>query len=272
MRIYISADIEGVAGVVAPLHGQPGNPEYERARRLMTEEVNAVIAGAFDGGATEVLVNDAHGPMLNLLPEALDERAELILGKPKPANMAAGLAAEHAGMMCVGYHAGAGRQGVLSHTTNGFAFRAIRLNGRDCAEATLYGAYAGSLGVPVILLSGDDALAAQCGEMFPGAQLVVVKQALGQRAARALSPAEARKRLRQAAEMAVQAAPGLTPFRIGGPYRLEVELTGVALADLAQGIPVAERMGPVTVAFQAETMAAVLGWVNTLSALSAFLR
>ena len=272
MKIYVSADIEGVAGVVAPQQCQPGNPDYERARRLMTEEANAAIEGAFSGGASEVLVNDAHGPMMNLLPEALDPRAELILGKPKPANMAAGLTEAFAGMMCVGYHAGAGRQGVLSHTTNGSAFRAIRLNGQDCAEATLYGAYAGSLGVPVILLSGDDALAAQCGNLFPGAQTVVVKQALGQRAARARAPATVRDRLRQAAEAAVRAAPGIAPFRIPGPYRLDVELAGVALADLAAVIPVAERTGPTAVAFQAGTMAAVLGWVNTLSALSSFLR
>jgi D-amino peptidase len=148
MRIFISADIEGVAGVVSPLHGQPGNGEYERARRLMTEEVSAAVAGAFDGGATEVVVNDSHGPMINLLPELLDPRAELILGRPKPMNMFASLDGGFAGVFCTGYHSGAGRHGVLSHTINGFAFAAIRLNGIDCAEATLYGAYAGSLGVP----------------------------------------------------------------------------------------------------------------------------
>lgn len=272
MKIYVSADIEGVAGVVAPQQCQPGNPEYERGRRLMTDEVNAVIAGAFAGGASEVLVNDGHGPMLNLLPDVLDPRAELILGKPKPANMAAGLTEAFAGMVCVGYHAGAGQQGVLSHTTNGFAFHAIGLNGHDCSEATLYGAYAGSLGVPVILLSGDDVLVKQCGALFPGAQHVVVKRALGQRAACSLSPFKACEQLRQASETAVRAAPDTAPLRIQGPYRLEIEMSSVALADLAAGIPVAERTGPKTVAFQADTMAAVLGWVNTLSALSSFLR
>ena len=188
MKIYICADIEGIAGVVAPQHGQPGNPEYERARHLMTEEVNAAIDGAFAGGASEILVNDGHGPMLNLLPEALDPRAGLLLGKPKPQNMFAGLTVEYAGVMCVGFHAGASRPGVLAHTVNGFAFREIRLNGQPCSEATLYGAYAGSLDVPVILLSGDDVTARECGALFPGAQSVVVKRALGHRAAQSLSP------------------------------------------------------------------------------------
>ena len=174
MKIFISADIEGVAGVVIPAHGQPGNPEYERARRLMTTEVNAAIAGAFDGGATEVLVNDSHGPQMNLIPEQLDARAEVILGRPKRGGMCAGLEPGFAAVFFTGYHAGAGRNGVLSHTINGFAFAGIRVNGIDCAEATLYGAYAGSMGVPVALLSGDQELMAQCGPLFPGAEHAVV--------------------------------------------------------------------------------------------------
>ncbi len=272
MKIYISMDIEGVAGVVSRLHGEPGNPEYERARRLMTEEANAAIDGAFRGGATEVLVNDSHGPMINLLPEQLDPRAELITGKPKPVNMFAGLEADFAGAMCVGYHAGAGRFGVLSHTTNGFAFRAIRLNGLDCAEATLYGAYAGSLGVPVIMLSGDDVLAAECGPLFRGAEVAVVKRALGQRAARALSPERSRAAIRGAAERAVRKAGEVAPLRIEPPYRLEIDLNTPALADLAGTIPAATRVSPVTVAFTTDTVAAAIGWVNTISYMSAFLR
>ena len=121
--------IEGVAGVVDVLHGQPGNAEYERARCLMTEKANAAIDGAFAGGVTEVLVNDAHGPMIDLLSDLLDPRAELILGKPKPISMFAGLTEEYAGAICVGYHAGAGQYDVLSNTTDGFCFRAIRVNG-----------------------------------------------------------------------------------------------------------------------------------------------
>ena len=137
MKIFISADIEGVAGVVVPQHGAPGNPEYESARRLMTQEVNAAIAGAFEGGATEVLVNDSHGPMTNLLPEELDPRAELILGRPKPGGMFAGLTKDHAGAFCTGYHSGAGRHGILSHTVSGFAtLQVIHLGApaklRDC--------------------------------------------------------------------------------------------------------------------------------------------
>lgn len=272
MKIFISADIEGVAGVVVPSHGQPGNPEYERARRLMTAEVNAAIEGAFEGGATEVVVNDSHGPQMNLLPELLDARAEVILGRPKPAGMCAGLDSSFDAVFFTGYHAGAGQHGVLSHTINGFAFLGIRVNGIDCAEATLYGAYAGSLGVPVALLSGDDRLMAQCGPMFPGARQVQVKTALGQRAARSVAPERAGQMLRDGAMKAVRDLAACTPATIAAPYRLEIDVTSVTLADLACLIPVAERVGPRTVGFDATAMVDVLGWINTISAMSAMLR
>lgn len=272
MKIFVSADIEGVAGVVVPAHGEPGNLEYERARRLMTGEVNAAIAGAFDGGASLVLVNDGHGPMLNILPEELDQRAELILGKPKPANMCAGLDGSFAAVFFTGYHSGAGRNGVLSHSVNGFAFNRIMLNGHDCAEATLYGAYAGSMGVPVALLTGDDQLMEQCAPLFPGIQQAQVKHALSQRAAQAFSPSRACATIRQAAEAAVRGLNACAPFVIPGPYRLEFDLASVAMADQASIIPVAIRTGPRGVAFDAMTMPEVIGWVNTLSALSAALR
>ncbi len=272
MKIYISMDIEGVAGIVLPAHGQPGNGEYERARRLMTNEANAAIAGAFDAGATEVLVNDSHGPMVNLLPDHLDPRAQVIQGKPKAGNMAAGLDASFDAMFMVGYHAGAGQYGVLSHTINGFAFDAIRLNGLDCAEATLYGAYAGAFGVKVALLTGDDQLMAQCAPLFPQVEQAVVKYALGHRAAWAFSPQTSCQTIHDAAMRAVQNLPTMLPFTPPGPYRLEIDLTTVAIADQAAIIPAAERFGPRGVAFAATTMGEVIGWVNTVSALSAALR
>ncbi len=272
MKIFISADIEGVAGVVSPAQGQPGNPEYERARRLMTAEVSAAIAGAFEAGAKEVLVNDSHGPQTNILPELLDPRAELLLGRPKPAGMCAGLDDTFDAVFFTGYHAGAGQHGILSHTINGFAFASIRVNGIDCAEATLYGAYAGSLGIPVALLTGDDCLMSQCGGMFPGAQQVIVKHALGQRAARSLSPERACHDIRVGAAAALRGLSTCKPALIPAPYLLEIDLNSVALADLAAIIPTATRISPRGVAFEAASMRDVLGWINTISAASASLR
>ncbi len=272
MRIYISADIEGVAGIVNPQQGSMGNSEYERARRLMTEETNAAIEGAFAGGATHVLVNDAHGDMRNLLPDELDPRVELISGKPKILGMFEGLNPDHAGVICLGYHARARGAGVLAHTTNGFAFGRIRLNDAELGEAGLYGAYAGSLGVPVIMLSGDDRLKSETQSIFPDARYAVVKQAIGQCAARSLSPKRARALIHGQSEEAVRYAPTIRAFTIEGPYRLEVELNTPALCDLASIIPCATRLNSVTVAFSPESLEHALRWVNTLSALSAVLR
>jgi D-amino peptidase len=272
MKIYISADIEGVAGVAVSQHQRPGNAEYEDARRLMTAEANAAIEGAFAGGATEVLVNDSHGPMTNILPDLLDPRAELIRGNIKPAGMFAGLDDSFAGVMCLGYHAGAADYGVLAHTTSDFAFAGIRLNGQAASEAMIYGAYAGAMGVPVIMLSGDDVTERTCGALFPGAHFARVKTAFGQQAARALSPKAARALISGAAEAAVRQASHIKPYRVGAPCDIEFELTSAFLADICATIPVAERRSALTIGFKAESILDAVRWMRVCSSLAAHVR
>jgi D-amino peptidase len=273
MRVFISADIEGVAGVVNPEQGQPGNAEYERARRLMTEEVNAAVDGAFAGGATEVLVNDSHGPMVNLLPEMLDSRAELILGRPKPYSMAAGLAAFGADMIFfTGHHAGAGGFGVLAHTTNGFAFRDIRLAGKALGEPGIYGAYAGELGVPVGLVTGCDRAVAENQIHFPTAEFVAVKTALGNRAARHLPLVKARDLIRAAATRAAQRRAELPLFRVAGPFVAEFVMNRAVLADQGAVLPPARRLDATTLAFDCADVAEAIGWMSALSTLAAAYR
>lgn len=271
MKIFISVDIEGVAGVVVPRQGQPGNLEYEHSRRLMTEEANAAIAGAFAGGATEVLVNDSHGPMVNLIPDLLDERAELIRGQIKPGSMFSGLESSYAGAMCVGYHAAAADYGVLAHTYSTRDFAAIRLNGQKASEAMFFGAYAGAMGVPVILLSGDDVTAKSCGTLFPAAELVTVKTALGQRAAKALSPQKARALIRDAAERAVRAARQITPYTVSAPCTVEFDMTSAALADICETIPAAKRLSALTIQFEAVSVSDAIRWMGVCCMLGSHL-
>ncbi|SKA27042.1 D-amino peptidase [Consotaella salsifontis] len=272
MKLYICADIEGVAGVVKSEQCSPGNTEYERARRLMTEEVNAAVEGGLAAGANEIVVNDAHGPMTNLLPELLHPAAELILGKPKPLNMFAGLTKDFDAVLCIGHHAAAGGFGVLAHTTNGFAFRAVRINGRALGEPGIYGAYAGSLGVPVALISGDDRCANENRELFPQAEMVVVKSALGSNAARNLPLQSARQVIREGTTRALERLGSLKPFIIESPFELEFELNHGALADLAEALPPARRIDARRVQLPAASLADVIGWMNAISAMSAFLR
>ncbi|TMV83619.1 aminopeptidase [Thioclava sp. BHET1] len=271
MRVYISADIEGVAGVVAPAQCEAGHPEWEKARRLMVEEVNAVIEGLLEGGATEIVVNDSHGPMTNLLPDLLHPAADLILGKPKPMNMACGLEAGHDLFCMVGHHSRAGGAGVLAHTTNGAAFTEVRLNGVAQGEPALYGAYAAELGVPVGLITGDDVTCAENRSLFPEAEFAEVKQAIGQRAARSLSIPRARALLRDRAAAAARRTHS-RPVAPKGPFRVEFTLSRPALADQMAILPPAIRLSPTTVGFDCTRMAEVIGWMSALSAMSFALR
>ena len=191
MKVLISTDIEGVAGVFHHEQVRAGNPEYERARLLMTHEANAAIAGAFDAGATEVLVNDSHGSFRNMPPELLDARAQAVMGKPRYLSMMAGVDDGVDAVCMVGYHSRAQGRGILAHTINSFAFARVYFNGIELGEAGIYGALAGEYGVPVVMASGDDVFIEEHRPLFPHATFVQTKRATGQTSGISLSPAQA---------------------------------------------------------------------------------
>ena len=180
MKILISTDIEGVAGVFHAEQVRAGNGEYERARAWMTAEANAAVQGAIAGGAEEILVNDSHGGFRNLLPDGLDERARLVLGKPRYLGMMGGLEEGCDAVFMIGYHSRSQGRGILAHTINSFAFSRVFINGMELGEAGLYGALAGEMGVPVILGTGDDVFISETRDTFPGAEWVQTKVAHGQ--------------------------------------------------------------------------------------------
>lgn len=258
MKVLISVDMEGVSGVVHPSETHPTGYDYERGRQLMTAEANAAIAGVLDAEpAAIVLVADAHGPFRNLLPEALDRRARLVRGKPRPLGMLAGLDGSTEAVLLVGYHgrAGAG-PAVLAHTMSD-AVLDVRVAGRSLGEIGLNAAMAGHLGVPVVLLSGDDTACDELAELVPGVRTVPVKQAIGQSAAVTLHPEDARERLRDASARAVTRA-GLRGHRLAfpGPVEVEVDLANPTTVDLATLVPgVARAAGGRTVAFTAADFA-----------------
>ncbi len=191
MKVLISTDIEGVAGVFHHEQVRAGNPEYERARLLMTHEANAAIAGAFDAGATEVLVNDSHGSFRNMPAELLDARAQAVMGKPRYLSMMAGVDDGVDAVCMIGYHSRAQGRGILAHTINSFAFARVYFNGLELGEAGIYGALAGEYGVPVVMASGDDVFIEEHRPLFPHATFVQTKRATGQTSGISLSPAQA---------------------------------------------------------------------------------
>ncbi|GAB3626550.1 D-aminopeptidase [Pandoraea terrae] len=272
MRILISADIEGVAGVFHAEQTRAGNGEYERARRWMTLEANAAVQGAFAGGATEVIVNDSHGGFRNLLPDELDSRVKLVLGKPRYLGMMAGLECGCDAVFLIGYHGRSQSRSVLAHTINSFAFARVWLAGEEVGEAGLYGALAGERGVPVVLGSGDDVFCEETQSLFPHARFVEVKRAHGQGTGMTLSPQAAREAI-SAAAREVLAAPGnWQPRRVAVPVDVRLQAQTTALADLFCQWPSLERVDGVTLKFTAQTVEAAVRILNSLSAMSFMLR
>src|SRR5436190_1923129 len=201
MRVFVSVDMEGVAGVATFDQIIRGGTGYPRAQELMTAEAAAAIRGAFTGGATEVVVNDSHGTMDNLLLDRLDPRARVVFGAPRPSCMVQGITAGDAVAVFVGYHAAAGAEGVLAHTFSS-NFTELRVNGQPMTEAEVNGLYAASLGVPVGVVTGDDQICGVARKAFPGVTTVEVKQAHGFSATDTLQPTVACERI----EGAVRAA------------------------------------------------------------------
>jgi D-amino peptidase len=272
MKILISTDIEGVAGVYHPQQTRMGNPEYERARRWMTEEANAAVAGAFDGGATEVYVNDSHGDFRNLLPDLLDARAQAIQGKPRYLGMVAGVELGMDGVCMVGYHARAQAAGILAHTINSFAFAGIELDGQPMSEAGLYGALAGEYGAPVLMASGDDLFIEENRPLFPHATFVQTKRATGNTSGISLSPSQSCAAIRAGVAQALRSPAGATPLRWPAPLEVTLRTQTAALADLFCQWPSFERVAPTALRFGAPSVEHAVRMLNSCSAMSALLR
>jgi len=269
--VLISVDMEGVAGVATRQQVRPDGRDYPIARALMTGEANAAIAGAFDGGATSVVVNDSHGPMDNLLGEQLDPRAEYVVGAPKPLDMVQEVTAQTGVVLFVGYHAGAADpSGVLAHTYNGRGFADVRLNGHPVSEAELNGLMAAAVGVPVGLVTGDDVICSVAENAFPGVVTVPVKTAVGRTAARSKQPAAARQAITAGAARAVAAAASgaIRPVPVPGELAIEVELRPSGAAELAALVPGAERTGTAGVRFRAASPGQAMDVLMVWSALA----
>jgi D-amino peptidase len=267
MDVFISIDMEGIAGITTNRQVTRGTDDYPWARELMTEEANAAIAGSFDAGASRVVVSDSHGDMGNLLPHKLDQRAELVQGSPKlPFSMMTGIEAGSDCALFLGYHAGAGTaNAILDHTYAGF-FTDVRVNGDSWNETVLNAALAGTFGVPVALVVGDRACCQQAESALPGVRTVAVKEAFGRTVGRSLSPEWARTVIKGAAEQAVIGAATLRPFRPPPPYTFEVDGATSAVADMGMLVPRSERPAPRTLRYETDDLRelyqVLLAWMN----------
>ncbi|HTT00163.1 MAG TPA: M55 family metallopeptidase [Streptosporangiaceae bacterium] len=253
MRVLVSVDMEGAAGVVDGEDVSPGTGEYERSRRLLTAEANAAVRGVYAWQPdAQVLVTEAHGPFRNLVPELLDRRAELLRGKPKPDGMLAGLADGVTAALFIGYHGKAGTpRSVLAHTIHGGVVADVRCDGRSLGELGLNATLAAHRGVAPVLVAGDDSVAAEAAEVAPGMHAVVVKRALGARAAALLHPDEACDRIEREVPKALADRDSVRAPRFDGPVRLEVDVLRPAMTERALLIPGVELAGGCTLRYTA---------------------
>jgi D-amino peptidase len=265
--VFISIDMEGIAGVTTLRQTYRGTDDFAWARELMTEEANAAVAGAFDAGIDRVVVSDSHGDMGNLLPHRLDQRAELVQGTPKvPFSMMSGI---ETGFLCalfLGYHAGAGTQrAILDHTYTGF-FIDVRVNGESWNETHLNAALAGTFGVPVALVVGDRACCEQASSRLTGVRTLSVKEGLGSTSGRSQSPELARTLIRAATQEAIRQAGDLRPFQPRPPYTLEVDVASSGIADVAALQLRTERPSPRTLRLETddirELYQVLLAWMT----------
>ncbi|MFQ5818061.1 MAG: M55 family metallopeptidase [Terriglobia bacterium] len=253
-KVYISADMEGITGLVASSQVSTRGHDYALGRRLMTAEVNAAIAAAFDAGATAVVVNDSHGSQTNLLPDQLDPRAVLITGSPKPFGMMQGIDASFAAVIFIGYHPRASTtDGVLDHTFSG-QLKSVRLNGQAVGEYGLNAALAGHFGVPVVFISGDRAVAEQARAFIPGIEALAVKEGIGQTAARTLHPDAAREKIATGIRAALARRNQIQPVQLARPVTLALELARSAQADAAMLVPGMQRVSGRVVSYSAPDM------------------
>jgi D-amino peptidase len=253
LRIFISVDMEGIAGVVTGDQLSSSGFEYERFRGLMTEEANAAIAAARAAGATEFVVADSHGSMQNLLVEKLPADVQVVRGSPRPLGMMQGIDASFGGAIFIGYHASTTNPaGVRAHSFSSANLADVRLNGMSMTEGAWNAALAGHFGVPVIAVSGDEVAVAEVTSAVTGVEGAVVKWPYGFHAARTLTPQAARDAITAAVTrgMAKRGA----PYRVKAPVEVEIRFKSYRPSEILAYLPVVRRIDAHTVAYTAADM------------------
>ena len=251
MRIYLSVDLEGISGIVGSYQIRQDPGALPEARERLTADVNAAIAGARDAGAAGFWVNENHSGR-DLLLEVLDPDAEALVGKPKPLQTVEGLDSSFDALFMIGAHARAGTlHAVLDHTWTTKCVQSVRVNGVEVGEVGLNAMVAGHYGVPVALVSGDQAVAEEARALLGDVECAVVKVGLDRYSARCPSPARAHAMIREAAQRACRDLGRFKPYRTNSPLTLEIDYADTAFATRAAWIPTAVRTAARTVSFAA---------------------
>ena len=255
MKILISADMEGVVGVVTGEQLSPQGFEYQRFREFMTQEVNTAIEAAFAAGATEIVVADSHGNGQNLLIEKLPKNITLVRSWPRPLMMVQGVDETFAGVIFIGYHSGTTNStGVRAHTMSSANLADVQLNGISVPEAGLNAAIAGHFNVPVIMISGDDAAVKEATDLLGNIEGAVVKWNYGFHSARTLMPEAANDLIREKVKRAVGRISEFKPYKVAPPIRLDVRFKNYRPAEVLSYLSIVERTDAHSIRFQGRDM------------------
>ncbi|MDR3280328.1 MAG: M55 family metallopeptidase [Synergistaceae bacterium] len=270
MRVFMSVDAEGCTGIFKLSQVMPGNPDYEFCRRMMEGDSNAAIRGAFKGGAVDVLVNDAHNNGDNIRIEHLDPRVRLISGSVKPLSMMEGISGAFDAVILLGYHSRKSERGAIAHSYSYSNIFEARINGKPVGEAEINAYLAGSFGVPVVFLSGDQYVTENIRSVIPGVRTVATKRAIGVAASECLHPEVTWKRIEDGVLAAISELKGdpVKPLS-GGPFTLELQFATTAHATLALRLPGSNIENSTTVRYKAEDYMSLYNGFLCMTALAA---
>jgi D-amino peptidase len=242
MKIYISADMEGIVGVVTNEQLGPQGFEYNRFREFMTAEVNTAAQAAFDAGATEVVISDSHGNGQNLLIEKLPKQVTIVRSWPRPLMMMQGIDETFDGAIFIGYHTSTNNTtGVRAHTISSARLADVRLNNVSMPEAGINAAIAGHFNVPVIMISGDDAVVQEVTGLLGNIEGAVVKWAYGFHSARTLTPEVALDLIREKVQRAISRIKEFKPYKVKAPVQLDVRFKNYRPSEMLSYLSIVER-------------------------------
>jgi len=255
LKIYLSADMEGVVGVVTSDQLGPDGFEYQRAREFMTAEVNAAIEAAFAAGAAEILVSDSHGNGQNLLIDKLPKNVQIVRSWPRPLMMMQGIDETFDGVIFLGYHTSTTNpEGVRAHTISSANLADVRLNGISMPEAGINAAIAGHFNVPVIMISGDDAIVKEATTLLGNIEGATVKWAYSFHSAKTLTPEAAYDLIREKVKKAVGRIKDFKPYKLKAPVQLEVRFKNYRPSEILSYLPIVQRVDAHSIKFVGKDM------------------
>ncbi len=258
LKVYISADMEGVVGVVTDQQLGPSGFEYTRFREFMTQEVIAAIEGARDAGATEILVSDSHGNGQNLLIEKLPQDITLVRAWPRPLMMMQGIDETFDAAIFIGYHASTDNpNGIRAHTMSSARLASVKLNGTPMPEAGINAAIAGHFGVPVVMISGDDAIVDEARKLLGDIEGAVVKWSIGFHSGRTIMPEAAYELIRAKAAAALRRLDDFSPYRLQTPITADVRFKNYRPSEVLAYLPIVERTDSHSIRFVGGNMVEV---------------